>query len=88
MRAIVIVCLACLASVNAFAQSERNATLLVTVLDETRGVLPTATVTLAGVEASNKGAVIEPAQTSQQGQVRFENLVPGRYSITAAFSGF
>jgi hypothetical protein len=32
--------------------------------------------------------VIAPAQTSQQGQVKFENLAPGRYSVTAEFSGF
>jgi hypothetical protein len=60
----------------------------VTVVDETRGVLPGATVTLAGVEASNKAAVIEPASTSTQGLVKFENLAPGRYAIKAEFSGF
>ena len=32
--------------------------------------------------------VIAPAATSPQGQVKFENLAPGRYSITAEFSGF
>jgi hypothetical protein len=57
-------------------------------VDETRGVLPGATVTLAGIEASNKAATIAPAPTSPQGQVKFENLAPGRYSITAEFSGF
>jgi hypothetical protein len=62
--------------------------LQVTVLDETRGVLPGATVTLAGIEASNKAAVIPPAATTPQGQVRFENLAPGRYTIRAEFSGF
>ena len=70
------------------AQAARDATLQVTVVDETRGVLPGATVTLAGIEASNKAAVIAPASTSPQGQVKFENLAPGRYTITAEFSGF
>ena len=66
---------------------DRNATLLVTVVDETRGVLPGATVTLAGIEPANKAAAIAPAATSPQGQAKFENLAPGRYSITAEFSG-
>ena len=51
-------------------------------------MLPGATVTVAGIEPSNKAAVITPAATSPQGQVKFENLAPGRYSITAEFSGF
>ena len=88
MRAVVILCLACLAPVNLFAQAERNTTLLVTVLDETRGVLPGAAVTLVGIDAANKAAVIPPALTSPQGQVRFASLAPGRYSISAEFSGF
>jgi carboxypeptidase family protein len=88
MRAVVILCLVCLVPSGVFAQAERNATLVATVLDETRGVLPGAIVTLAGIEASNKAAVIEPAPTNRQGQVKFDNLAPGRYSISAAFSGF
>ena len=70
------------------AQAPRDASLQVTVVDETRGVLPGATVTLAGIEASNKAAVIAPQVTGPQGQVKFENLAPGRYAITAEFSGF
>ena len=90
MRALLIFSLALLAgsAARAQTQTDRNATLLVTVLDETRGVLPGAVVTVTGGEPSNKTAAIEPAPTSPQGQVRFTNLAPGRYSITAAFSGF
>jgi Carboxypeptidase regulatory-like domain len=88
MRAAVMLSLACLVPATLSAQPAQTATLQITVLDETRGVLPGATVTLAGVEASNKGAVVGPASASQQGQVRFENLAPGRYSIKAEFSGF
>ena len=88
IRAFVIVCLGILTPVAGFAQAARDAAVLVTVLDETRGVLPGATVTLAGLEAANKGAVIAPASTNPQGQVRFESLAPGRYTITAEFSGF
>ena len=88
LRVALILCLACLTPATLFAQTARDAVLQVTVLDETRGVLPGATVTLAGIESSNKAAVIAPAATSPQGQVKFENLAPGRYSITAEFSGF
>jgi hypothetical protein len=88
MRAAVMLCLFCLAPAMSFAQPAHDATLQVTVLDETRGVLPGAMVTLAGVDASNKAAAVAPKPTSQQGQVKFENLTPGRYSITAEFSGF
>jgi hypothetical protein len=88
MRAVVMFSVLCLAAADVFAQADRTANLQVTVLDETRGVLPGATVTLAGVDPSNKTAAIEPAPTSRQGQVKFENLAPGRYAITAAFSGF
>ncbi len=87
MRAAAILCLACLAPATLAAQTARDATVLVTVVDETRGVLPGATVTIAGADAASKEA-IAPATASVQGQVTFENLVPGRYSITAEFSGF
>jgi len=84
----VILGMACLLPASLFAQPVRDAKLLVTVLDETRGVLPGATVTVAGTEQANKAAVIAPATAGTQGQVTFENLAPGRYSLTAEFSGF
>ena len=55
MRALVICCLAVLSAADVFAQTDRNATLTVTVTDETRGVLAGATVTLAGIDPANKG---------------------------------
>ena len=88
MRAIFVLILYCLAPANLFAQADRNATLLVTVLDETRGVLPGATVTLVGTDPANKALVIPPALTTPQGQVKFEGLAPGRYAVTGEFSGF
>jgi hypothetical protein len=87
-RVAVLLCVALLFASRAFAQTDRNGSLLVTVLDETRGVLPGATVTIAGVEASNKAKTIEPAAANPQGQVTFTGLMPGRYSVTAEFSGF
>ena len=88
MRALLILLLACLTSAQAFAQGDRNATVLITIVDETRAVLPGAMVTLTGIDPSNKAEVIKPEPTSQQGQVKFENLRPGRYSIAAEFPGF
>ena len=82
MRLALVLGLLCLLPVHAVAQ-DRTATVLVTVVDETRGVLPGATVTLAGVEQANKAAAIPPSATNPQGQVKFENLAPGRYSVTA-----
>src|SRR5262245_27104593 len=87
-RVAVLVCLALLIAARSFAQTDRAGSLLVTVLDETRGVLPGATVTIAGVEAANKAKTIEPVAANPQGQVKFDNLAPGRYSLTAEFSGF
>src|SRR5687768_11464035 len=88
MRTALILCAACLVPAPLFAQADRTGMLVVTVLDETRGVLPGATVAVSGIDAATKAAVIQPAPTNQQGQVKFEALVPGRYSISAEFSGF
>ena len=85
MRLAAILCVACLAPHGLFAQSGTTARLLVTVLDETRGVLPGATVTVTGLDTSNRSG---PLATDRQGQVAFENLAPGRYSIAAEFPGF
>jgi Carboxypeptidase regulatory-like domain len=81
-------CCTWLSAASAFAQAPATATLQVTVLDETRGVLPGAAVTLARTDAADKASEIGPTLASQQGQVKFENLVPGRYAIKAEFSGF
>jgi hypothetical protein len=88
MRALASLLFVLLVPVASFAQGERSASLLVTVLDETRGVLPGASVTLVGIDPANKAAVIPPALTTPQGQAKFENLAPGRYAVTGEFSGF
>ncbi len=87
MIAAAILCAASLVPWGVPAQSERTATLLVTVLDETRGVLPGASVALGGIDDSNK-TVAETVVTGPQGQARFEKLAPGRYTIRAEMSGF
>src|SRR5215204_281897 len=88
MRVAVLCCLALLAAAESFAQTDRNATLVVTVVDETRAVLPTANVMLAGTEAATKTAAPRTAATNAQGQATFQNLAPGRYSLGAEFPGF
>ena len=87
-KPVTLFCCTWLWAATAFAQAPATATMQVTVLDETRGVLPGASVTLARIGAADKAAEIGPTPASQQGQVKFENLVPGRYAITAEFSGF
>jgi len=61
--------------------------LIVTVNDSTGGFLPTALVTLAGAEDATR-AKIEPLRTTDTGIAIFDNLVPGRYTVVAEFSGF
>ena len=87
-KLVTLLCCTWLWAATAFAQAPATATLQVTVLDETRGVLPGASVTLARIDAADKAAEIGPTPASQQGQVKFENLVPGNYAIKAEFSGF
>lgn len=88
MRALLVFVIACLTPVAAMAQTDRSAKLQVTLLDQTNGILPGGTVTIAGLEASNKTPEIPPSTTNEKGQTIFENLAPGRYSIKAEFPGF
>ena len=72
---------------SVFGQGQRGK-LLVTVADTTAAVIPDAKVTVVPLEDAAKGSPIPPAQTSAQGVATFSNLVPGRYSILAEFTGF
>ena len=71
-----------------FAQTRPDVRLLVTVVDQTRAVIPNATVTVAGVEDATRPAVVAPVQTSGQGLATVSGLAPGRYEIRAEFPGF
>jgi hypothetical protein len=86
-RAFVFSWLICFA-LEALAQTPRDATLLVTVVDQTRAVIPASTVTVAGIEDATKAATIAPTPTSNQGVATISGLKPGRYSIQAEFAGF
>ena len=71
----------------AFAQSG-NATLRVTVVDPSGGVIVGATVTVAGVEPATRSVQVAPVQTAASGVATIAGLVPGRYAIDAVFPGF
>jgi hypothetical protein len=61
--------------------------LILTVNDTTGGSLPTATVTVTGLEPANRALKIAPQQTTMNGIATFD-LVPGRYAVVAEFTGF
>jgi hypothetical protein len=75
-------------SCSAFAQAPRDGKLLVTVVDQTRAVIPGAAVTVTGLEEATKTAPIAPVQTSDQGVATLAGLKLGRYMIQAEFTGF
>ncbi|HMB80968.1 MAG TPA: TonB-dependent receptor [Vicinamibacterales bacterium] len=72
-----------------FAQAQpRDGRLLITVVDQTRAVIPNADVTVTGLEDATKAATLAPVKTSDQGVATIAAVKPGRYIITAEFPGF
>jgi Carboxypeptidase regulatory-like domain/TonB dependent receptor-like, beta-barrel len=61
---------------------------MVTVIDPSGAILPGASVSLIGVEEATKTAAPVAATTDAKGRVTVGSLKPGRYDITAQFSGF
>lgn len=90
MKTVVSFALALIAlTASAFAQAPApTGTLVVTVVDTTGAVLPGSTVTVTGLDPTNKATTIEPAKASDQGVATLVKLAPGRYSIRAEFTGF
>src|SRR6476661_8320918 len=72
----------------AFAQAVRETRLQVTVVDQSNAVLPTATVTVTGLEDATRKATLAPVQTATNGIAIVGGMVPGRYSVHAEFPGF
>lgn len=62
--------------------------LLVTVVDQTGAVLPTATVTVIGQEAATRASAVAPVTATDAGVAAFETLALGRYTVQAEFAGF
>jgi hypothetical protein len=74
---------------SAFAQTPADpARLVVTVTDQTGGVIPNAKVTVTAQDAVNATAAIAPVATAESGIATVERLKTGRYTIQAEFPGF
>jgi hypothetical protein len=82
----VVLCL--LSASAAFAQATRETRLLVTVVDQSNAVLPTATVAVTGLEDVTRKNTLAPVQTAATGIATIGGLVPGRYAVQAEFPGF
>jgi hypothetical protein len=62
--------------------------LTITVTDPSGGVLPTATITIAGLDPGNKDVAAAPAMTNEKGVAVIDDLAVGRYSAHVEFPGF
>jgi carboxypeptidase family protein len=72
---------------SAFAQPA-NATLRVTVVDQTGAVIVGATVTVTSAEPASTRPGIPPVKTTDSGVATIAALLPGRYNVQAEFPGF
>src|SRR5437773_2563058 len=68
----------------AMAIAQQNATIVGTVGDESKAVLPGVTVTATDLAT---GRVLT-AMSNERGEYRLQNLPPGTYSIAAELAGF
>jgi Carboxypeptidase regulatory-like domain len=76
------------ASIATAQTPARDGTLVITVVDQTRSVIPAATVTVTGIEDATKAATIAPVTTSDRGVATVPGLKLGRYLVQAEFPGF
>ena len=81
-----VVLAAVLVATSAAAQTARDARAIVTVVDVTGAILPGATVVVTPREPAGAAGVTVTANDA--GVAIVPGLKPGRYAITAAFSGF
>ena len=72
----------------ASAQTTPNGRLVVTVIDQTGAVIPSAPVTLTPQEGAALEAGTRIMATSPVGVAVFDRLVPGRYTLQVEFPGF
>lgn len=75
-------------SVSPAAAQTRDAKLIITVNDQTSGVLPGATVTLTGLDDATKTAAPIVTRTADRGLATIENLSAGRYALRIDMDGF
>jgi hypothetical protein len=71
-----------LAGGSAFAQSSSGGNVYGRALDNTGATLPGVTITIAGIGAPRS------TTTDSQGQFRFLNISPGKYTLTGELQGF
>ena len=62
----------------------QEASVIGTVTDETKAVLPGATVTATNLETGAQSSAV----TDERGQYRLQQLLPGRYKLQADLQGF
>jgi hypothetical protein len=70
------------------AQAPTDGRVLVTVVDQSGAVIPSATVTIAPLDPAAKAAAFAPATTTDKGIATIPAVPPGRYRIEAEFPGF
>jgi hypothetical protein len=86
--ALFILSCAILAASPALAQATRDGRVQVTVVDQSGGVVPGATVTLIGLEPSTQARTLPAATSGENGIAVVERVTPGRYSVRGEFPGF
>ena len=72
----------------ASAQTPATGTLLVTVVDQSGGVLPGASVAIVGQEDATQKVALVPVAASDAGLATLMSLPPGRYTLNVQFPGF
>lgn len=87
MVCLVMVCLVMWATPAAAQPAKPSGTLIVTVVDQSGGVLPAAEVTLAGMDDTTPVAV-PTVLASEAGVATLAPLQPGRYVLRVTFPGF
>jgi hypothetical protein len=75
-------------SSSALAQPARDGRVQITVVDQSNGVVPGATVTLVGLETPTQAQTLPAASSGENGVAIIERVPPGRYSVRADFPGF
>ncbi len=89
MRSVVGVCVGLALATPVWAQTPAaSGRLLVTVMDQTGGVLPTATVTIVGQEEATRASMVPPAVAAETGVATFGAIAQGRYTLQVEFPGF
>ena len=88
LRRLAALALCIFAAAPVHAQQAARARVIVTVVDQSGGIVPDATVTLVGLEDATKAVTMAPVKTSDKGIATIDDVVPGRYSIQGEFTGF